>query len=737
MRTLMFFTIGFAIGCAIAAYFLSGFWMLICAVIFAIIYVMLLFRPNVKKTVASIIIIGVSVGLLWMFVYDLLYMDDARKLDGTNRIVSIEASDFLTKNDYGYTGLGKIKLNGKAYNVQFSINDWIDIYPGDKITGEFRFRFTGKAGELSPTHHQGKGIFLLAYAEDTVTHQKLDKIPVKYFAVLLRKTIIKHINDVFPKDVAGFARSLLLGDTTDLSYEDDAALKISGIRHIVAVSGLHVSILLSFAYIFSRGNRYLHAIISIPLLFVFAAIAGFTPSIVRACFIQGVVILAIFFDSEHDVPTAFALAILLLLLINPLTITSVSLQLSAGCVIGIMLFSGSIHDAILNTKLGPAKGKSFKSKLIRTFTSIVSVTLSTMIVTAPISGWYFGSLSIVSVFTNLLTLPIITFCFYGVVISCILSFIFPILGTIVAWFSSWPLRYILLVAKLLSKVPFASVSIENTYFMFWILFCYLLLATFILFKKKRVLLLIGIMSASLLLTTSFAYFEPRIDNYRMTVLDVGQGQCIILQSKDDCYVIDCGGDYSSGAADLATQTLRSCGIQKIDGLIITHFDKDHSGGVEYILAQMPVERIYAPEGEQQSYHYYSVNEELALECGLGEITIMPGEKGKTGNESSLCILFQALECDILITGDRNVAGEKHLIDHYNIPQLDILVAGHHGADSSTSLYLLNNTMPSTVIISVGENNRFGHPDRDVLRRLNKINALIYRTDKDGTVIIRG
>lgn len=739
MRKLMLFTIGFAAGCAVAVYFLFGIWMVVAAAVFAALFFLFMFvRPDDRKKIVAIIMLGAAIGSLWTYAYDLLYAEAARKLDGLTENATIEATDFISENDYGFRGIGKVKINGVSYNVQYSIEDDIDVYPGDKISGSFRFRFTGYHGEDSPTYHQGKGILLLAYAQAEVTHKALNNIPAKYFAVQLRHAIISKINAVFSEDQAGFACSLLLGDTSDLTYEDDAALKVSGIRHIVAVSGLHVSILLSFAYVFSRGNRYAHAAIGLPLLLVFAAVAGFTPSIVRACVMQGIMILGILLDNEYDAPTSLSFAVLLIIATNPLSITSVSFQLSVGCVIGIMLFSRKIHAAIMRTKLGPAKGKSFKSRIIRSYASSVSVTLSTMVFTLPISAWYFGSVSVVSVLTNFLTLWIVSICFYGVIISTILSFLFPPLAVALAWLVSWPMRLILMIAKLLSKIPFAAVSVHNPYFLAWIIFCYVLLAVFVIIKKKKAFLLVCMAIVSFVICTIFAFAEPRLDNYRMTVLDVGQGQCVILQSKDSCYIVDCGGDYSTGAADLAAQTLRSAGIGCIDGLILTHFDADHSAGTEYLIAQLEIERIYGPDADEDlAYSYRKVRTELVLDCGVGQITIFPGEKGKTGNESSLCILFQAEDCDILITGDRNNAGESYLIDNFDIPQLDVLVAGHHGSDSSTSLYLLQRTLPKTVVISVGENNGYGHPNEAVLRRLERINAVVWRTDQDGTIIIRG
>ena len=107
------------------------------------------------------------------------------------------------------------------------------------------------------------------------------------------------------------------------------------------------------------------------------------------------------------------------------------------------------------------------------------------------------------------------------------------------------------------------------------------------------------------------------------------------------------------------------------------------------------------------------------------------------NESSMCILFQGENCDILITGDRDAAGETDLLEKWEIPDLEVLVVGHHGASTSTGIELLNKTKPEIAVISVGENNRYRHPSQKILDRLNQMGCIIRRTDLEGTIIIRG
>jgi len=241
--------------------------------------------------------------------------------------------------------------------------------------------------------------------------------------------------------------------------------------------------------------------------------------------------------------------------------------------------------------------------------------------------------------------------------------------------------------------------------------------------------------------------ETKLDHYRMTVLDVGQGQCVLLQAEDENYVVDCGSSYSKGAVDLAARTLLSQGVTEIDGLILSHYDVDHAGGAEAFLSRIPAAHIYLPDVEDDGGIRSLLQSEYAeniiwipqgesLSIPEGELTIFGGMPGKTDNESSLCVLFQPENCDILITSDRSTVGEEYLLTQTDLPELEVLVVGHHGAADSTGLFLLRETMPKLAVISVGVN-QYGHPSEEVLELLALFGCQVLRTDLNGTITVRG
>jgi len=745
VRWLMWFTVGFAVACGLGVYALFGPWLLLFGISCVIGFVGMLFvRTPMGKRIATILL-GIVIGLLWLFSYQYFYLQSVRKMDGQSVRLDIAVTDYSRSAKYGITAEGKTEINGKAYTVQFYINDSVSLAPGDRVEGGFTLRYTN-GGNEDPTYHRGKGIVLLCYPKGSYRIIPQAETSIQSFPTIWRYKILTLLNQLFPGDTAPFAKALLLGDTRGLDFSTQWSMKTSGVYHVVAVSGMHVSILFALISLLCLKRRVLLALIGIPVLFLFAAIAGFTPSIVRACIMQVLVILALLTDKEYDPPTALAAAVLILLICNPLAITSVSLQLSAGCMIGIFLFTQRIHNYLLSTRLGPAKGKSIRARLTRWAVGSVSVTLGAMSVTAPLCGIYYGCISISGIFANLLILWLISFLFYGIMAACLLGAIWLPLGVGVGWLLSWPIRLIIWVIDMISRLPASAVYTSSVYIVAWLLFVGVLLFVFLKSKKKYPAVFAICIVVSLLGSIFCSWLEPRLDDYRITAVDVGQGQCILLQQDGKHYMVDCGGETGDYAADEAIKLLLSQGVFRLDGLIITHYDADHAGGAMQLLDKIPADTLYLPQYSGEN----SIRDALAQSYGNKirwitedtvlqdvSITLYPSEDVSEANESSLCILFQPNGCDILITGDRSVAGETELMAHTDLPDLEILIAGHHGSRTSTSWELLNETRPEIVIISVGANNSYGHPTEETLTRLDLFGCKIYRTDQLGTVIFRG
>ena len=746
MRKLLWFTIGFTVACIVGGYLISGVWLLaLGGVCLAALLGMFCISSNSGKKIACSLL-GCLIGFLWLFGFENIYLKPIYQLDDQATILHIEVTDYSWTTNSGIAAEGKIELKEKTYRIQFYINEQISLSPGDRVEGGFVLRYTGGKTQ-EPTHHRGKGIFLLGYPKGQIDVQYAESTPSKYFASVFRQKLLALLDDIFPVDTASFAKALLIGVTDDLPYDTVTALKVSGVYHIVAVSGMHVSILFALVYLLCGKQRFLTAIIGIPILCLFTAMAGFSPSIVRACIMQVLMIIALLINKEYDPPTALAAAVLLILASNPLSITSVSLQLSAGCIVGIFLFTQRIHDYLLKeTPLGPAKGKGRKAKLIRWVVASVSVTLGAMSVTTPLCAAYFGSVSIFGVLTNLLTLWLVSFIFYGIMAACLLGALWMPLGIGISWILSWPIRLVLWVTNMISRVPVSSVYTSSIYIVAWLIFAYILVMVFLKTKKKHPVALTSCLLIGLAGAIACSWIEPRLDDFRFTSVDVGQGQCLILQNDGKYYMVDCGGDTGDRAADKASQLLLSQGVFRLDGLIITHYDEDHAGGASKLLSRIPADTLYLPvlDGENEIrdtlVERYSdkicwVEQDMVL--GEAKLTIYPSEDQNDTNESSLCILFQPKDCDILITGDRSTEGEQALMDHVTLPDLEILVAGHHGSRTSTSWELLNATKPEVVVISVGANNRYGHPTWETLERLDLFGCGVYRTDLEGTIIFRG
>ena len=737
MRRLVWLAIGMCAGCALGVYAFGGEMFLWISLAVAVAVGSVLFF---RKKKLGLILIGLAMGLLYTSVYYGLYFSGTGKYDGQTFETVITATDYSQQTDYGIQTEGKVSLDGKTYRVLIYINEPLNVKPGDELKGNFLLRLTAPGGSKERIYYQGEGVWFIAYARGEITVIEGSGEDIRYLPQRLRRAILGRLDSLFPENTVAFAKALLLGDTEELSYEQDTALKISGIRHIVAVSGLHMSIVFALIYTLAGKRRYLTALLGIPMLLLFAFVVGFTPSIMRACVMQSLMMLALLFRREYDPPSALAFAVLMILGINPFAVASVSFQLSCGCIVGIFLFSGRFQRRFRTF----TKGFTLWAKLRALVIGSLSVTVGTMIVTVPLCAYYFETVSLIGLLTNLLTLPVVPVIFYGVLAALGISILFAPLGSIVAAVISLLMRYVLFVAKILSKLPFAAVYTASPYILICLVLCYVLFGIFWICGKKHMGKTVAAMASLLVVAMLFSWIEPRLDNYRLTVLDVGQGQSILIQSKGKTYLVDCGGSSDTSTADTTAVQLLSQGITSIDGVILTHYDEDHIGGLSYLLQRidadviyLPVEKeqlpISLPEGQETIY----LSEIEIIQVGIGQLTLIPGDSNAESNDCSTCVLFQAKECDILITGDRSTSGEKQLMEQYKLPELEVLIAGHHGSNSSTGFSLLTQTKPDTVIISVAKNNSYGHPDVRLLERLKLFGCRILRTDIHGNIIIRG
>lgn len=747
MRKLMWISIGFAAACALCAYVPEIQWYLPLAIGSGILFLLSLILKRRWRWMrcTAALLAGVMVGTVWFLIFQRYYLLPAIEADGEEVAATITATDYSFDTPYGTAVDGKVSLDGRKYKIRVYINDKIEIRPGESFEGIFRMRYTPTGGKEDATYHAGKGIFLLAYDRKGITVIPQVQPAVHYHGAELAHAIKIKLAQLLPEDVFAFAKALLLGDGSDLDYATEASFKVSGIRHIIAVSGLHVAVLYGVISIVTFRKRYITALLAVPVLLLFAAAAGFTPSVTRACIMVGLLILAQVFNRDYDSATALAFAAIVMLVRNPLVITSVSFQLSVGCVAGILLFQGKISDW-MKSILGNSEGKGIRAKLKRGFISSVSVTLGAMSLATPLSAYYFGSVSLIGMATNLLMLWVVSFVFTGLVVLCVLGMASMKAAAWLGTFLAYPIRLILKVSKLMSGIPLAAVYTKSVYIVVWLAFIYVLLGVFIFSGRIRPRFLVGIGILSLCAALFLSWMEPLRDDVRMTVLDVGQGQSIILQSEGRTFLIDCGGDDDEMTADMAAETLLSQGVFRLDGIILTHGDRDHAGGVLNLLNRVSADMLLVSSTSDlvtstnaislTDGQVISVDQSYTITYGKTRITIFGPISAANTNENSLCVLFSRENCDILITGDRGYLGEKMLLRETELPQVDVLIAGHHGSKNATSEELLAAVRPEVVIISVGADNPYGHPSEEVLERLKEFDCKVYRTDEDGTIIFR-
>lgn len=689
-----------------------------------------------KLRVPAVIFLGAVLASSWLLVLQRCYYAPFYELDDRTISGEVLLTEKPVSSDYGFQATGSLNWQGKQYPVLVYLKEG-SPEPGNILKGSFRIRLTLPGGSKEDTYHPGNRVLALVTAKGEIQTLPGKAGSIRFFPGRLAGRMKEILRNCVPEDAAAFAQSLLLGDTSRLDYETKTSLSVSGIRHIVAVSGLHVGVLCAGIWFLTRKRRCLTVLVGLPVLALFAAMVGFTPSVCRACLMAGLMMVSGAVRREYDGLTELSFAVLVLLFLNPFGVQGVGFQLSVLSVLGILLF-GSRLSRRFRQRFPRLSG----NRLLRYVLESLSVTLSAMSLSTPAAVFYFGVLSLVSPIANLLCLPLVSVCFYGLGLTCGLGSLCLPAGVLLGHLTALPIRLILRLARALSRLPLAALYTASRFTVPFLIFLYLLVLVGLLTRRGKLRLYLAFALAGLAVCTVLSSLGPRLDECRLTVLDVGQGQCLLLQSRGRTLVVDCGGWSEEGAADAAAEMLLSQNCSRVQALALTHYDRDHSGGVRNLLTRVKPKSLILP-GEAGEFALETpsrpltfLSEPASMSLGAGTVWFYPYYGANSAYENSMAILFETENCVILITGDWDAAGERALLENVRIPHVDILVVGHHGSKNSASPELLEAAAPRAAVISVGANNSYGHPSPQTLDRLREAGCAVYRTDQQGTIIFR-
>ena len=562
-----------------------------------------------------------------------------------------------------------------------------------------------------------------------------------------RQKVVSDITLDYPIQLQGLAASLLVGDRSLLPPDVTDAYQDLGLSHVLAVSGLHVGVIgglffwLMIRVGVTREKAYSALFIFYPFYLV---LTGAAPSVVRASLMAMTVVLSLRFQLKINPLDGIAVACLITLIVNPYYAYHIGFQLSFLIAFALIVSSHTILKRCQHP-----------------FTKLLALSILAQVISFPLIIYHFHQISFISLGLNLIYVPFISiivlpallllFLLHTLSLSVVFTFLSDLLATLIASIH----RLFLFLSELNMNVVFGAIS-EG------VLIISLGICLLVVLLWERDLL----MKASVIWSLYFGvmYITPYLNPYgEVTFIDVGQGDSILmtLPFQQQVILIDTGGKTSFGederwrkresafdiGGDVILPYLKSKGIRELDLLLLTHGDFDHAGGAKEILKGMPIKRLLLDQSivqteietniiriaQAKSVPVSNAKAGQSWRAGEAKFTVFQALQTKEENDGSIVLHANVGGYNWIFMGDVEAEGESRLLTAGSIPEIDVVKVGHHGSSTSSSQEFIEHVAPKIAIISVGEDNRYGHPNEEVLERYQKRGVSVLRTDLKGTI----
>jgi len=558
----------------------------------------------------------------------------------------------------------------------------------------------------------------------------------------LRSKLNELINGL-DEQAASLVRGIFLGDKSDLSFGDKENLIQSGILHAFAVSGLHVGYVLAFSallFFFLNRHKLAYFIANSVVLLFYGLVMNFTPSVTRAVIMAIIALAAILFNEKKDSLTAWAIAALVCLLYRPLWLFDAGFQLSFVTVFFIIYLGDSMQEIFSRT------GR---------FAGAISLALASGMAAVPLTAYYFYMISPIGFLLSPLAVLLVGICVVWGILALLLVGFFPVGAYVFAYSAGALLKLLSFITEKLTEL-WGSFFIIGSPELLWTVLFYALLLLLPLCRKYFGRIAALVLCAAMLIGFPFTAVLDRPATtlsgavMEVSFIDVGQGDCTLIIAPDGkAVLIDGGGEGASGGVGeyILIPYLKSRGIDKIDLMINTHPDFDHTDGLVSVLEYFPVgycmvtgardidnEKLEkAAEKNDTVMLYGTTGEKITVSDGIEIDILFPSADfyGSNENEASIVCLLTYGAHSFMFTGDTEDEGIDFIID--SGLRADVLKVPHHGSYYNFDELMYEVVQPDYAVISCGANNSYGHPHREVREYLADNGIATYRTDLHGEI----